>query len=117
MAAVLAALSDPKATKKALAELVGAEKAANAATEQAEAAERKATDREKAAQAAEADATRACQALADETEKARDELHKRFTAVSGRERVAGEVEKSQDARDADLKRREEHLSKAGVRGF
>ncbi len=115
--ALLAATTDAKVTKARLVELQDATLAHDKAREEAEAATAKAKQRESEAQAAEADAIRARQALADETAKARDELGKRDTAVTERERVAGEVEKSQDARDTDLKRREEHLSEAGVRGF
>ncbi len=71
---------------------------------------------EEALQAKE-DATRARQALADETALARTEFGQRETAVAERERLATECETSQDARDKELTRREEHLKKAGVRGF
>ncbi len=87
------------------------------AHEVAEVSTAEAKRREAAALKAEADATRARQALADETEKARTELHRRFTAVTERERLAGECETSQEARDKELTRREEHLKKDGVRGF
>ena len=65
----------------------------------------------------EADAIRARQALADETAAARIELGERETAVTERERLAGECEKSQGLRDKELIRREDHLRQAGVAGF
>ena len=114
---LLASVADPKATKKSLIELRDARTAADAARDAAEAAERKAKEREIAAQAAEADAIRVRQRLVDETATARTELGQRETAVAERERLAGECEKSQEARDTDLARRETHLKSAGVRGF
>ena len=115
--ALLASVADPKATKKSLIELRDATAAYDMAREAAEVAESNAAKRESAAQAAEADAIRARQLLADETAKAREELGKRETAVADRENLVTEAEKSQGLRDADLKRREEHLNAAGVRGF
>ena len=115
--ALLAATADAKVTKARLVELRDATAAHDKAREDAEAAERKAAERAKAAHRAEMDATIARQALADESAEAAASLGKRETAVAERERLATECETSQAARDADLKRREEHLSKAGVRGF
>ncbi len=115
--ALLAATADTKVTKARLVELRDATAAHDKAREEAEAATAKAKQRGSEAQAAEADAIRARQTLADETAKARDELGKRETAVAERERVAGECEKSQEARDKEFQRREDHLRKAGVRGF
>ena len=37
--------------------------------------------------------------------------------IGMRERHATEAEQSQEARDKELKRREDHLREAGVRGF
>ena len=82
-----------------------------------EAATAKAAKRDSEAQKAEADATRARQALADDTAKAHDETGNREKAVAEREHLATEVEASQDTRDKELVRREDHLRKAGVRGF
>ena len=76
-----------------------------------------ATKRDTMAREAEADATRARQALADATAKARSELGQREKAVGDREHMVTEAEKSQGLRDTELQRREEHLKKAGVRGF
>ena len=115
--ALLVATGADKGTKAYLTQLHEATAAYDKARDDAQAAERKVTARESEAQAAEAAAIRARQALADETALARTELGNRETAVAEREQVAAEVEKSQDARDVDLKRREQHLSKAGVRGF
>lgn len=115
--ALLAATADPKVTKARLVELRDATLAHEKARDDAQAAERKAAERDKAAEAAEADAIRARQALADETAKARDELGRRETAVAERERLATECEQSQEARDKGLAQREDHLRKAGVRGF
>ncbi len=115
--ALLAATAYTKVTKARLVELRDATAAHDKSREDAEAATAKAKQRESEAQAAEADAIRARQALADESAEAQATLGKREADVTERERVAGECETSQKARDADLKRREEHLSKAGVRGF
>ncbi len=115
--ALLAATAEPKVTKARLVELRDATAAHDKSREEAEAAELKVVERTEAAQAAEADATRARQALADDSAKARDELGKRETAVAEREKVAGEVETSQEAQDTELTRREVHLREAGVRGF
>ncbi len=115
--ALLASLADPKATKKSLAELQNGTLAHDQAREAAEVAERKAAERDKAAQASEADATRARQLQADESAAATAALGKREAAVQERERVAAECEQSQTARDQELTRREDHLRKAGVRGF
>ena len=114
--ALLAGITD-KHKKAYLAELRDAQAVHDKARESAEAATAKAKEREGAATTAEADAIRERQALIDETATAREELGKRETGVAERERFATEAEQSQDARDAELKRREEHLSKAGVRGF
>ncbi len=115
--ALLASVADPKATKKYLTELRDAQTAADKAREAAEVAERKTAERGKAAQEAEADATRARQLQADESAAAMAALGKREAAVQERERVAAECEQSQTARDEELTRREDHLRKAGVRGF
>lgn len=115
--ALITELGGDKKSREYLADLVAAEAEADKARTVAEAAIVKAKQRESEAQAAEADAIRARQALADESAKARDELGKRETAVAERERVAGEVKHSQEARDKELQRREDHLRKAGVRGF
>ncbi len=115
--ALLAATADAKVTKARLVELRDATAAHEKAREEAKAAERKAAERDKAAHRAELDATIARQAMADESAEAQASLGKRETAVAERERVAGEVEKSQEARDKELQRREDHLRKAGVRGF
>ena len=114
---LIVAVDADKKKKTYLADLVAAEAAADKARSEAEGVTAKAKQRESEAQTAEADAIRARQALADETAKARDELGKRETDIAERERVAGEVEKSQEMRDADLKRREDHLRGAGVKGF
>ncbi len=115
--ALLVATGADKSTKAYLTQLHEATAAYDKARDDAQAAERKVTTRESEAQAAEADAIRARQALADETATARAELGQRETAVAERERLAGECETSQEARDKELARREEHLKKAGVRGF
>ena len=115
--ALLAATGADKGTKAYLTELRDATTAHDKAREDAEAAERKAADREKAAQAAEAEATRARQALADESAEAQAAHAKRETAVAERERLATECETSQEVRDRGLAQREDHLRKAGVRGF
>ena len=115
--ALLAAIADPKATKRALTELRDSTAAADVAREASEAAERKAAERDKAAQKAEIGATRARQALADETEKVRGELGGREKAVAERERLATEVEQAQAVRVEELAQREDHLRKAGVAGF
>ena len=114
---LLASVADPKATKKNLIELRDARTAADTAREAAEAAGVKAKERESAAQTAEADAIRVRQALADETATARTELGQRETAVADREHLVTEAEQSQLLRDRELQRREDHLKKAGVRGF
>ena len=103
--------------KRHMTELRDATVAHDKARDAAQAAERKAAERDKAAQAAEAAAVRERQALADESAAATAALGTREKAVDERERLATEAEQSQVARDADLKRREDHLSKAGVRGF
>ena len=115
--ALLVATGADKSTKAYLTELHEATTAYDKAREAAEAAERKVTTRESAAQAAEADAIRARQLLADETAKARADLGQREKAVADREHSAAEAEKSQELRDKELQRREEHLREAGVRGF
>ena len=115
--ALLVATGADKSTKAYLTELHEATTAYDTAREAAQAAERKVTTRESAAQAAEADATRARQALADETATARTELGQREGAVADRENLVTEAETSQEARDKELQRREEHLKQAGVRGF
>ena len=112
----VAAAGDLK-VRKYLAELVAVEAAIGERETAVVERERVVAERDKAAQAAEANAIRARQALADETAAAQAAHAEREVVVTERERVAGEVDQSQDARDADLKRREEHLSKAGVRGF
>ena len=115
--ALLAATADAKATKVRLTELRDATAALEKSRDEAEAAERKAAKRDKAAHRAEMDATVARQALADESAEAAASLAKRETAVAERERLATEAEQSQEARDKELQRREDHLRKAGVRGF
>ena len=115
--ALLAATADTKVTKARLVELRDATAAHDKSREEAEAAERKAAERDKAAHRAELDATVARQALADESAEAAASLGKRETAVTERERLAAEAEQSQEARDKELQRREDHLRKAGVRGF
>ena len=115
--ALLVATGADKSTKAYLTQLHEATAAYDTAKDDAQAAERKVTTRESEAQAAEADATHARQALADETAAARDELGNRETAVAERENLVTEAEQSQDARDKELKRREDHLREAGVRGF
>ncbi len=115
--ALIVAFGGDKSTKAYLADLVAAEAEADKTRTVAEAATAKAKQRESEAQAAEADAIRVRQALADETAKARDELGKREIDVAERERVAAECETSQEARDKEFQRREDHLRKAGVRGF
>lgn len=115
--ALLASVADPKATKKSLTELKDATAAHDASREAAEAATAEAKRRQEAAQAAEADATRARQLQADETAEARTELGQRETAVTERERLAGEVEQAQAVRAEGLAEREDHLKRAGVRGF
>ena len=102
---------------KGLKQLRDATAAHDKAREDAEAAGRKAADRDKAAQEAEGKATHARQALADESAEAHAALGKRETDVAERERLVTEAEQSQEARDRELTRREDHLRKAGVRGF
>ena len=72
-----------------------------------------AVDRLDAAQAAEAKATKERQALADETAKAQAALGKREGAVAKREAEADARDEMQDARAADLKRREGLIRQAG----
>ncbi len=115
--ALLVATGADKSTKAYLTQLHEATAAYDKARDDAEVAERKVTTREEAAREAEANATHARQTLADETSSAREELGKRETDVAERERLATECETSQEARDKELMRREEHLKKAGVRGF
>ena len=115
--ALLAAIADPKATKRSLTELRDATAAHDKALEASEAATAEAAEREKAARRAEANATRARQALADESASAASALGKRETAVAERERLATEAEQSQTARAEELAQREDHLRKAGVKGF
>lgn len=115
--ALLAATADTKVTKARLVELRDATAAHDESRQKAEAANIAAMQGYEMAREAEAAARAQSEALADESAEAQATLGKRETAVAERERIAGEVEKSQDARDADLKRREEHLSEAGVRGF
>ena len=115
--ALLAATADSKATKKHLTELKDATAIYDNARDDAQAAEHNAAERDIAAQASEGKAIRARQTLADETAAARSELGQRETAVAERERLATECETSQEARDKELTRREDHLKKAGVRGF
>ena len=114
---LLVATGADKSTKAYLTQLHEATAAYDKAREAAEAAERKVTAREEAAREAEADAIRARQLLADETAKAREELGRREKAVADRENLVAEAETSQEARDKELHRREEHLKQAGVRGF
>ena len=115
--AFMISAGDAKTTKARLVDLRDATAAHDKAREEAQAAGRKAAERDKAAHRAEMDATVVRQALADETAEARAALGKREEAVAGREKAATECEQSQEARDKELARREEHLSKAGVRGF
>ncbi len=115
--ALLVATGADKSTKAYLTQLHEATAAYDKARDDAQAAERKVTTRESEAQAAEADAIRARQTLADETAAATAALGQRETAVAERERLAGEAETSQEARDKELARREQHLASAGVRGF
>ena len=115
--ALMAATGADKATKAYLTELRDATLAHDKAREDAEAATAKAKQRESEAQAAEAAATGTRQALADESAEAQAALGKRETAVADRERLATECEQSQEARDKELARREDHLRQAGVRGF
>ncbi len=115
--ALLAATADTKVTKARLVELRDATLAHDKAREDAEAAGRKAAERDKAAHRAELDATIARQAMADESAEAQAALAKRETAVAERERLATECEQSQEQRDKGLAQREDHLRKAGVRGF
>ena len=115
--ALLTSVNDPKATKKFLAELQDSTLAHDAAREAAEATMAAATKRDQMAKQAEADATRQRQLLADETAAARDELGAREVAVADRENLVAAAEKSQEARDRELERREQHLREAGVRGF
>ena len=112
----IAANGDLK-TRHYLKELVAAQAAADEASAQAQTTMAAATKRDQMAKQAEADATRARQLLADETAAARAELGQREVKVAERENLVAEAEKSQTARDADLKRRETHLASAGVRGF
>ena len=114
---LISALKNPKASEKSLTALHEATLAHDAAREAAEATIAEAKKREEAAREAESAATHQRQALADSTATARAELGQRETAVAERERLAGECEKSQEVRDADLERREKHLASAGVRGF
>ncbi len=100
-----------------LKQLRDATAALDKARDDAQATMAAATKRDTMAREAEAAATHARQALADETAAARAELGQRETAVAERERLAGECETSQEARDKELLRREEHLREAGVRGF
>ncbi len=113
---IVAAGGDTK-TKAYLAELVKAQADHDKAQAAAEGAQVALKKREAAAQAAEGKATRARQALVDETAKARDELGKREAGVVARESLATEIEAAQSTRDKDLGRREDHLRKAGVKGF
>ena len=106
-----------KDAKARLTELRDGAAAHDRAREDAEEAERKATARDTVARAAERKATLARQALVDESAEAQAAHAKRETAVAERERLVTEAEQSQGARDKELKGREEHLSKAGVRGF
>ena len=105
------------ARKQHMTQLRDAKAAADTSREDATAAAAAATKRDKLAREAEADATRARQALADETAAARIELGQRETAVSDRENLATDAEKSQGLRDKELIRREDHLREAGVAGF
>ena len=115
--ALLLATGADKGTKAYLGELHEATAAYDKAKDDAQAAERKVTTREAEAQTAEANATRARQALADETANARTELGAREVAVADREQLSAAAEKSQEMRDKELTRREDHLREAGVRGF
>ena len=115
--ALLAALSEPKATKAYLLELQAATVGHDEARAAAEAAESKAAKRDSEAQKASADATRARQALADETVRSEAALGNREKAVVAREALVAAAETSQEARDKELAEREAHLRKAGVAGF
>ena len=115
--ALVAGVADAKATKKYLAELQDGTLAHDAAREAAEAAIAEAKRREGEAQAAEAEAIRARQKLADESAAAMVALDQREASVTDRENLVTEAEKSQELRDKELARREDHLKQAGVRGF
>ena len=114
---LLAAMADPKATKKSLIELRDAQMAADEAREAAEATMAAATKRDTMAREAEADATRARQALADETEKARVERSQRESAIAEREKAQHSRDLVQESREQDLSHREKLLREAGVAGF
>jgi hypothetical protein len=114
---LVASFGAPEEVKQGIKELGDAAAAHDKARDDAQAVVKNAVERGSEAQASEANAIRARQALADETAKARTELGQRETAVAERERLAAECERSQEARDKELTRREDHLRKAGVRGF
>ena len=105
------------AVTKGLKELQDATAANEQTRDDAQAAEVRAVQRDTEAQASEAKAIIARQALADETAVAHNELGQRESAVAERERLVKEAETSQEARDKEFTRREDHLRKAGVRGF
>ena len=115
--ALLAALSEPKATKAYLLELQAATVGHDEARAAAEAAESKAAKRDSEAQKASADATRARQALADETVRSEAALGNREKQLAARESLAADVEVAHNTRDKALAEREAHLRKAGVKGF
>ena len=105
------------AVTKGLKELRDATAAHDKARDDAQADLVRAVQRDTEAQASEAKAIIARQALADESAAATATLGKRETAVAERERLVKEAETSQEARDKEFTRREDHLRGAGVRGF
>ena len=112
-----ATFGSKEAVTHGLKQLRDAAAALDQARDDAQATAAAATKRDTMARQAEADATRQRQLLADETAAATAALGEREIAIADRENLVAEAEKSQTARDADLKRREEHLASAGVRGF